>query len=600
MRTQSPSSVAVVVPYFGRTDLVTRAVRRLREVAPRGTMVVLVDDATPLEDEVEAQADIHLRLPENRGFTAAVNIGLEAAFRHVPICVLLNSDALVVDGAIQALTGRISTSPHIGVVGGIELDPADQDLVVAAGGRDIFVNGAMTPLDRLERRGRLSAGDFSSSEEVPWVGFAIAAISRSCFESVGRLDERFRNYFSDADFCLRARLLGYSVVIDPAARVIHAPHSTTGLRTARSLMSLQTERESYCKKWLPSGFAGDRGELRLLRFGAREWSPHLVPHLSPDAPGDYRTVELLTARGITGEDLDIVRRGLREPARDRGEHWNARFRKLYSRGLAYVTCLSTLRYANQYQFLSGVPLLVIEPHPDDAALSVGGTLVSRRLSGAATSIVTVFSRSGYARPPYDRLGQDHISRVRRFESAVYASRVGASFKGCGLEDALTQHRAHNPLFVSDINDVDLDLVGAAAGAVARHLPQTLTAMLAPLGAGGMVDHVATAIGTTIAAQKYSFLDRLLFYEDLPYAGQGRAIAGALEMFCALGVELEPVAIDVSPFFEEKLELLAIYLSQAEETWRPTLDAHARALAEIAIQGEVADWRRVERFWRLSA
>src|SRR4029077_1043556 len=140
---------------------------------------------------------------------------------------------------------------------------------------------------------------------------------------------------------------------------------------------------------------------------------HLVPHLSPDAPGDYRSSELLTARGISAEDLAIVRRGLQQSARDRGEHWNVHFRRIYSRGLAYVTCSSTLRYANQHQFLSGVPILIVEPHPDDAALSVGGILVSRRLSGAPTSIVTVFSRSGYARPPYDKLGEDLISAVRR-------------------------------------------------------------------------------------------------------------------------------------------------------------------------------------------
>ena len=99
----------------------TRCARRWLASRPRGSRVIVVDDASP-EPELAAALDrlaAHrkitlIRHAENKGFPAAANAGLRAcAGRDV---VLLNSDTLVPPGWLGRLRAAAYAAADIGTV----------------------------------------------------------------------------------------------------------------------------------------------------------------------------------------------------------------------------------------------------------------------------------------------------------------------------------------------------------------------------------------------------------------------------------------------------------------------------------------------------
>ncbi len=63
---------------------------------------------------------------------------------------------------------------------------------------------------------------------VDWVTGAAMAFRRAVWEAAGPLDEGFRFYAQDLDFCLRAARAGFAVEVRPELRVLHHHGATIG------------------------------------------------------------------------------------------------------------------------------------------------------------------------------------------------------------------------------------------------------------------------------------------------------------------------------------------------------------------------------------
>jgi GT2 family glycosyltransferase len=70
--------------------------------------------------------------------------------------------------------------------------------------------------------GHLDLGQFDDWRELPSACFAAALISRTAWQDIGPLDEGFPMYYEDVEWCYRARLLGYKILVAPRAVVYHA------------------------------------------------------------------------------------------------------------------------------------------------------------------------------------------------------------------------------------------------------------------------------------------------------------------------------------------------------------------------------------------
>lgn len=221
------SPVTVIIPVYNAVEALRGCLASIDRASP-GAEVLLVDDASTdpaipglLADWCSAQNSRRvLRNPENRGFVAAVNRGMQACAGDV---VLLNSDTLVTPGWLDALQRCLSSDPAIAtatpwsnhgeIVSFPEFcvaNPVPEDPVVIA-------RAALAS----------KAGDYP---ELPTaVGFCMA-ISRHALDRLGLFDEQTfgRGYGEENDFSLRAVAAGMRNVLCDDAYVVHVGGQSFG------------------------------------------------------------------------------------------------------------------------------------------------------------------------------------------------------------------------------------------------------------------------------------------------------------------------------------------------------------------------------------
>lgn len=250
-------------------------------------------------------------------------------------------------------------------------------------------------------------------------------------------------------------------------------------------------------------------------------------------------------------------------------------------------------------------VVVVEPHMDDAALSLGGVLLKKRAHQAIT-LVTVVARSTFTsytvqdRPFGD---VDVVSKLRAAEAAIAAETLGASHRIIGEDDALLRFLRANALG----DDASLSTIEPAARAWMRFGPtarevsdlaeaierilreRPATELWFPLAVGDHVDHVRTRDAClSVVRRAPSLADSVYLYTDLPYAS--RHPEQAERIAAALGLERE--VVDITDVFEEKLALVNVYASQGKPSFI------APRLARVAEAAASSKGRRAETIHRL--
>lgn len=235
-----PPPLSVVVPTHDTRALTLRCFEALAAACAGvpGCEWILVDDASR-DGTAEAVVAAHpavrvIGLAGPQGFTAAANAGLEAA--RGEIVWLLNSDTEVERGAVVALLGAFERNPWLGVAGA-ELVAPDGTPRWSGGAtpglRWLFVlgTGVAGLLGRVPGWRYVKHAGATAGVEVDWVSGAALALRRAVWLRTGALDARYRFYGQDVDLCLRARALGWQVMIVPGVRVLHHEGATIGRRS---------------------------------------------------------------------------------------------------------------------------------------------------------------------------------------------------------------------------------------------------------------------------------------------------------------------------------------------------------------------------------
>jgi N-acetylglucosaminyl-diphospho-decaprenol L-rhamnosyltransferase len=227
--------LSIVIPTHDTRELTLRCLDALFASPVAGMEVILVDDASR-DGTAEAVAARHrpvtvLRNGEPARFTRSANRGLAAATGE--ILLLLNSDTEVEAGGLARLVELFAREPALGIAGALLHYPDGSPQW--SGGREptlawffALTSGLPALLAKLPfyRRARPLAPD--RPLEMDWVTGAAMAFRRPVWETVGPLDEGFRFYAQDLDFCLRARRAGFTVEVRPEVRVLHHHGATIG------------------------------------------------------------------------------------------------------------------------------------------------------------------------------------------------------------------------------------------------------------------------------------------------------------------------------------------------------------------------------------
>ena len=249
---ETRSSSRVVADADGLLDVIIVTVDGIRELLrdclaslkryPLTTapfLVWVVDNATRDGTASMVEADFPavrlIRLPREVGFAAANNVALRQATS--PFALLLNPDTEVSEGALDHAVAALAERPDAAVLG-VRLVRRDGSFDHAAKRQFPTVLGALGHFTGLGR-GPAAAGplaqyrapgvDELDAGEVDAVNGAFMLLRRAAFAEIGLLDERYRMYGEDLDWCFRFKRAGWRVLYDGRVSVIHVKGGSTVL-----------------------------------------------------------------------------------------------------------------------------------------------------------------------------------------------------------------------------------------------------------------------------------------------------------------------------------------------------------------------------------
>jgi LmbE family N-acetylglucosaminyl deacetylase len=181
--------------------------------------------------------------------------------------------------------------------------------------------------------------------------------------------------------------------------------------------------------------------------------------------------------------------------------------------------------------------VALQPHADDVALSLGGTLL--QVSGAI-DVITTHSAS------IENGGAERTAEDRRF-----AQSISARLQTLGVAERTS----------ADPHDRGLD--PAICGAITGHSPGTL--LLAPAAVSRHPDHRAV-MEASLALRCGILWEDVAFWGIYALSVDDRVLfstrmAASLECYTL-------VAVDISCFVDQKDALLGLYRSQSLDRWRP--------------------------------
>jgi GT2 family glycosyltransferase len=197
----------------------------------------------------------------NQGFSRAVNQALNrTGGRYI---VLLNSDARLQEGAMQALVAFMEDNPDVGIAGGqlINADGSLQNSIAP------FPSLATELLNRRLLRTLFPRYYPGKEREYPFpidvdslVGACII-VRRKAIDDVGNLDEKYFFFMEETDWCLRMREQGWRISFVPHARILHLQGASAAMAKAEAKIEFYRSRYHLFTKWQ------GRGNMMLLKLG---------------------------------------------------------------------------------------------------------------------------------------------------------------------------------------------------------------------------------------------------------------------------------------------------------------------------------------------
>lgn len=300
---------SVVIPTF-ETAQMTLACWR----AVQADEVIVVDDASTdgTCELLRGHGAAVLRLESNRGFAGAANAGV--AETRGDVVLLLNSDAIVEPGAIEALRAAFDADPRLGIAGARLLNE-DGTPQWSAGPLPtlpwllVMISGLAHLMPN--RNGGLKP----ASPQVAWVSGAAMAFRREVWDAAGPLRENYRFYAQDLDFCIRAGDAGWRVRVVEEARVAHRGGATmqrwrdVALPHDPALLWLDLltwGRAHYGRRWAAIAVPLARGAA-LLRIVARRIRELLLRGEARDRSRSATAVYAAALRQLFVERKQLMR-----------------------------------------------------------------------------------------------------------------------------------------------------------------------------------------------------------------------------------------------------------------------------------------------------
>jgi GT2 family glycosyltransferase len=231
MSNSTSLEVSIIIVNWNTVDLLRQCLRSVFAETQNINCEVIVIDNASTDDSVEmvrcefGQTRL-IANTRNVGFAAANNQGMAVANgRYV---LLLNSDTVVLDNAVQETVAYADRYPDTAVVGCRILNP-DRSLQNSCFMFPSLLNWflfssylyRLFPRSRFFGREQMSWWPRDDAREVDVVTGCFMLVRKSAIDDVGMMDEGFFMYAEETDWCYRFKTKGWKNRFTPKGEIIH-------------------------------------------------------------------------------------------------------------------------------------------------------------------------------------------------------------------------------------------------------------------------------------------------------------------------------------------------------------------------------------------
>lgn len=253
--------VSILLVNWNTREMTLACLRSLYEQTAAIPFEVILVDNGSADGSAEAIAREfpQVRLlaePVNHGFGAANNIAAEVATGEY--LLLLNTDTLVLDRAIEKLAAFADAHPNAGIWGGhtVFADGSPNRTFawnrITAWSAFCLASGlvALAPDSRLFNPEGVARWGGDRVHPVDIVSGCFFLVRRALWRQLGGFDPAFFMYGEEADLCARARRLGYRPMVTPDAVIVHYGGASEKRRTD-TIVYLSGARIGLARRHLP-------------------------------------------------------------------------------------------------------------------------------------------------------------------------------------------------------------------------------------------------------------------------------------------------------------------------------------------------------------
>lgn len=245
-------TIAVIIPTWNLKEDLLATIESVRASTYPALHFVVVDNQST-DGSVEALAQYGdlvtvLSCAPGSGFARAVNLGIAwAQAAQIELLLLLNNDTIAHANMVEALFVALQADPLIGIVGPRIYYHDRPEKIWRAGDRE--VGGPPLSWDISSWLAGLPAEH--PPVAVDYVTGCAMLMRSQLIAQIGPLQEVYRMYYEDADFCRRTRQAGFQIQVVPAARLWHKVSRSSQRTRPRQVYDMSRSRTLFMRRHAP-------------------------------------------------------------------------------------------------------------------------------------------------------------------------------------------------------------------------------------------------------------------------------------------------------------------------------------------------------------
>jgi GT2 family glycosyltransferase len=161
-------------------------------------------------------------LEKNFGFAGGNNFALKKSLQEkADYVLLLNQDIVIEPDILTKLVTTAKQNPQIGIVQPLIKNYNNREEIDSWGNEIHYLGFGWAGGNHQTKI------DKNFTHEIITASGAAVLYSCAMLHKIGLFDEKYFSYHEDSDICLRAKLAGYKILIDPSAVCYHDHHFPT-------------------------------------------------------------------------------------------------------------------------------------------------------------------------------------------------------------------------------------------------------------------------------------------------------------------------------------------------------------------------------------